>query len=277
MHRAWPAGQGSLRRTLIAAGDGAVVGVGTLFENTFHPRRLMVVVNVAGGWRRRGIGSALFDALAQLGDGRPWLAKITRRDRAGMAFLAGRGFRPAINTLTGVLDPRREPVRVWLATLPAVVPGYRVIPFDDPACPASLAEVALVHAAVYRQFHQWNPPVEEDAAMALAHHCGPDVVAGSHLCAYAGDGLVGAANLIADPFHLGPDRAYLVNAGVVGADRPGARDITAALVRRSLEFAAARDLRVTFEVDDTYVHHQALFELAPVTEIDRDFTIVANG
>lgn len=64
---------------------------------------------------------------------------------------------------------------------------------------------------------------------------------------------------------------------MAGADRPGAHEITAALIRRSLEFAADRGLRVCFEADDTYVPHRTLFERAPAIEVDRDFAIMANG
>lgn len=160
-HRDWPTGAGRLRRTLVAAVDGGLVGAGTLFESAIHPRRPFVIVNVAVEWQRRGIGAALFNALEGLGDGRPWLAKTTRRDLAGRAFLAKRGFRPIVGTLTGLLDPRDDAVRAWLAGLPAAAPPFRLLRFDDPGCATSLAEVALVLAAVYRQFHGWNPPVEE--------------------------------------------------------------------------------------------------------------------
>jgi GNAT superfamily N-acetyltransferase len=272
VHRNWHSSD-LVRRTLVATVSGAVAGVGTIFESTLHPRKLIVTINVAEGWRRRGVGSALFESLERLSDNRPWLTKVTRRDRAGMAFLEKRGFRPVVSTLIGVLDPSLATVRAWMAGLPTSVPGFRVLPLDDPGCKASLAEVALVHAAIYRQFHTWNLPVEENVEAAINHYCGPDTIVGSHLCAYQNDQLVGAANL----FQSDVGEAYLGNVGVVGTERPGAGDLTAVLIRRSLELAAYRGLRVRFEADDTYTPHRALLEGAPVTDSDCDLAIMANG
>ena len=70
--------------------------------------------------------------------------------------------------------------------------------------------------------------------------------------------------------------AYLAHVRVVGPDRPHVHELTAALIRRSLEWAGDAGLRVRFEADEWYAPHLALYETAPAEEVDRDFTILVN-
>lgn len=272
-HRVWQS-DSLIRRTLVATVDGALVGVGTLFESTIHPRMLFVTLNVASGWQRRGLGSRLWAALEALGDDRPWIAKTTRRDPAGMSFLLKRGFEPRVRTLTGLLDPAEPAVKTWLLDLPSAAPDYQITGIEN--APATRAAVALVHAAIYRQAHEWNPPVEESLDAAIAHYCGPNVIEGSQLCVYQGDRLVGAANLIEHPFQPESGEAYLVNLGVVDLPPVAADALTGALIRRSLEFAAKRGLCVRFEADDPHQPFQAWMLHAPASEVDHDFTIMSS-
>lgn len=273
-HRAWPSSR-LIRHTLVATVSDELVGVGTLFESTIHPRMLFVTLNVATGRQRRGIGSQLWAMLEALGDERPWIAKMTRRDHAGMSFLQKRGFKPLVSTLHGLLDPAAPAVQSWIDGLPREVPGYRIVSFED--APAAREAVALVHAAIYRQAHKWNPPIQERVEGALAHYCGPNVLAGSQLCAYHGKQLVGVANLIVHPFEPESGAAYLVNLGVVDLPPADAHTLTGALIRRSLSFAAEHGLRVRFEADDPHQPFQSWLLHAPAAEIDHDFTIMGNA
>jgi GNAT superfamily N-acetyltransferase len=274
MHRVWQAAP-LIRQTLVAAVDDTPIGAGTLFESTIHPRMLMVTLNVAEQWQRQGIGSWLWAALGALGNRRPWLAKLTGRDPAGISFLRRRGFRRLAGTLSGVLDPAQAAVQEWLRRLPEVPAGYRILKID--AAPATLAEVALLHAAIYRQAHGWNPPIEESAAAALAHYCGPNVLPGSQLCVYCGEKLVGAANLIANPFQPSDHEAYLVNLGTVELPPADAELLTGALIRESLRLAAERGLRLRFEADDAHQPFQSWLLHAPAAERDPDFVIMGNS
>lgn len=275
-HRVWPAHAGLIRKSLVASRDGTMCGVGTIFESTLHPARLFLVINVASTWQRQGVGSVLYDALTALGDGRPWLVKATRRDAAGWSFLTRRGYCPLVTTRLGVPDPSLPAVQAWMATLPREVAGYRICQFDEHPDDAELTTVAQVHAAVYRQFHQWNPPVAESDERALAHYCGPTVLAGSHLCVYQGDRLVGAANLFRDPARPTAAEGYLVHLGVIAHDSQDDQLLTAALIRRCLEWAETNGLRVRFEADDTYVPHRAVLAAAPADERDDDFVLFGS-
>jgi hypothetical protein len=260
---------------LVAELQAAIVGVATLFESTIHPCTLFATINVAADRQRQGIGSLLFHELECLGDGRPWLVKITRRDQAGVSFCQKRGFYPLINTLAGVLDPSRAAVERWISKLPAAVPGYEIAPFD--AARTSLADVALIHAAIYRQSHRWNPPVVEQTEAALARFCGPGVIGGSEFCVWRDQQLVGAAHLIANPFQPDPNEAYLVQLGVVDLPPPDTHALTGALVRRALAFAAEQSLYARFEVDDADQPLYAWLSAAPATAVDRDFMALVNG
>ena len=277
VHRVWSENDTLIRHTLVATLEHEVIGVGSLVESTLHPRMLWAAINVAPQWQRCGVGSALYTALEELGDGRPWLIKLTLRDEAGTAFLKERGFyNPRDRSIMGVLDPAKQAVKAWLERLPCDVPGYAFLSLDDPDNPATLEDVARVQARVYAQYHTWNPPVEEPISAALAHYCGPNVIDGSHLCVFEGDQLIGAANLFRHS--LGDSNgAYLAHIGVAGKDRPQAHDLTAALVRRTLEWAAAHDLQVRFEADQEYAPHRATYLTAPAEKVDRDFAIFINA
>lgn len=279
VHRAWPPGGPLIRETLVATVAGEVRGAATLIESTLHPKMLWAAINVAPSWQRRGLGSALYDALLSVSDERPWLVKLTLRDEAGTSFLEKRGFYSprSVRSIMGVLDPRKESVQGWLERLPRDVPGYTFLSLDDPDNPATLEDVARVQASVYRQYHAWNPPVEEPLDRALAHYCGPTVLAGSNLCVFEGETLVGVANLFRHPPESEVGEAYLAHIGVVGRERPQVQELTAALVRRSLEWAQTAGFRVRFEADEAYAPHHALYQSAPADSVDRDFAIYINA
>lgn len=279
IHRAWSSDGSLIRETLVATVAGEVRGVATLIESSLHPQMLWVAINVAPGWQRRGLGSALYDALNFVGDGRPWLIKLTLRDEAGTSFLEKHGFYSprSIRSIMGVLDPQKESVRRWLERIPRDVPGYTFLPLDDPDNPATLEDVARVQALVYRQYHSWNPPAEEPLESALAHYCGPNVLAGSNVCVFEGETLIGAANLFRHPPGSEGGEAYLAHIGIIGKEGPQVQELTGALVRQSLEWAGKAGFRVRFEADEAYAPHHALYASAPADDIDRDFAIYINA
>lgn len=274
-HRDWRDAAPLIRHTLIATVADEVVAAGTIFESMLHPLRLFLAINVVARWQRQGIGSALYGTLATFGDDRPWVVKATKRDLATMNFLERRGFRQIMSSLTGVIDPRADNVREWLASLPREVPGYTLISFDDPACRATPDEVAQVLAEIYTQFHQWNPPstigLERIRELLVS-----GTIPGSMFCVFAGDRLIGASNLFVDnEYHINPNEANISSFGMIGLDQPPA--LTAALLRRSIEFAGECGLLLRFEADESYVPHRGLFETAPTIAIDRDFVAMSNG
>lgn len=277
-HRDWQAdgaSAGLLRRTLVATEDDTVVGAGTLFESTLHPRMYSVVINVARERQRRGIGTMLYDALSRLGSDRPWCAKMTLRDPAGMSFLARRGWHGLVGTLTGLLDPKVEAVTEWMHSLPPAVEGYRIATFGEGDCPANMEEMAGIHARLYAESHYWNPPSPALASRAQAIFC-DEAIEGSQLLAYAGDRVVGAGNLITSPFDPASGEAYMVWVGVLEQELPQSRDVPAALIRRLLEFAARQGLRVRFEVDSTKHPELEILQGSPAAELGDDALLMVS-
>jgi hypothetical protein len=238
---------------------------------------LWAAINVSPTWQNRGVGSALYKRLVDLSDGRPWLVKLTLRDTAGTSFLQKRGFyNPRDRSIMGVLDPQKVAVQQWLEHLPYEVAGFTFLPLDDQSNPATLEDVARIQAQVYAQYHTWNPPVEESVEAAIAHYCGSNVLEGSHLCVFEGEKLIGAANLFQSS--LGDaSEVYLAHIGIFSRDRPNIEELTAALIRRTVEWAAKRDLRVRFEANQEYAPHKAIYLTAPADDVDRDFAIFINA
>jgi hypothetical protein len=153
--------------------------------------------------------------------------------------------------------------------LPKSMDGFHI-----EACPAeSLSEAAMVLAQVYTQFHQWNPPAPFSPERAQEIFCGEAMIPNSLLVMMKGDQMIGAANLMHNPSQPEANEGYLVHVGVIGETDDA---LAAALIRRSIELAAARGLKVRFEADDTYQPHRALFEAAPAEDVDRDFGILCN-
>jgi GNAT superfamily N-acetyltransferase len=273
MHAVWESDL--IRQTLVAEIGGVVVGAGTLFESTIHPRMLFLNINVAPTAQRQGVGTALYDALQALHDARPWQTKMTRRDRAGMAFLTKRGYRVLVTQINGVIDPATDETRAWLATLPAEVPGYRIVPITDEAL---MGDVAQTLFAVYSQYHTWNPPAPLSAERIRQIFLGPTTIPGAVLGVYQGDALIGAATLFIDTITEGAvNDAYLVHLGIVGSDHPASHSLTTALIRREIEIAGNLGMRVRFEADDTYLPHHAILETAPTVMLDRDFVLLCDA
>jgi predicted N-acetyltransferase YhbS len=281
IHKDWrdlASRQHLIRLTLVAVVGGDIVGVGTLFESTYHPLMLNVVINVRPDRQRQGIGTALYRALREAADGRPWTVRLTLRDPAGTGFFARHGFSVLVRTMMGLLDPHEKPVREWMVSLPTAPEGFNIERLDPGTGKVPVEEIALFHAEIYRQFHLWNPPAEFSVERATALFCGEDRIEGSQLGAFEGRKLVGAANLIRNPFDVSRQEAYLVHVGVAERDVSGplAHMLTAALIRSSLLFADDHELKVRFEADSTFVPHWAIFELSPAAQLDADSVLMAD-
>jgi GNAT superfamily N-acetyltransferase len=267
LHGVWPAETTVIRQTLVAVAEETIVGVGTVFENTIHPLRLTIVVNIKPMWQRKGIGLALYNALIPFGDGRAWQAKALRRDAASMAFLLRCGFIPIMTTLTGVIDPADPVVNVWLATL------SKDLPEEYAFTPSGVAdELALLFGAVYRQYHPWSPPAPFSSEQAHELFCGSDLLPWSIMRVTYGGDLVGVGGLYAER----ADEAYLCTVGVVNLPDDVTFSLTERLIHDLIKLAGVYGLRVRFEADAAYWPHYAILATAPAQERDDDFTILAT-
>lgn len=271
----WPVTPGLLRMTLVAERQRTVVGAATIFESTLHPALYIVLINVAPAWQGQGIGTALYDALAQRAADRPWMVKVSANDQRSIRFLERRGFRYATSSLIGVLDPASDSVQRWMHELPSDLSGVRIAALDEQDAPSRLALARMLYQ-LYAQYHRWNPPSDWTDERVLEIFLGPNTIVGSELWLLEGKTPIGAAVLFHEESLAQPDEAYLVHLGVLESQQRDVQPLTALLVRRELELAAMRRLRVRFEADDDYEPQRALYEAAPANQVSRELCVMRN-
>lgn len=227
------------------------------------------MTHVDPGFRRRGVGSALFGRLlAEVAPGvlRPWQSATRANDDAGRAFLARHGFRPLMRTRLGTLDPARVDEATWgtldAATAAATEAGYRIVALPDlPANALPRPSVASLHAEIYRQSHGWNPSavLSEDAAHRL--FLGDDLIPASLFVALADDRPVGVASLRFGENHIDRELGWI---GVANEHRGRAAPLTAALLGRCLTHARAEGRPIRVEVDEADRHLWRLVDGLPI-------------
>jgi GNAT superfamily N-acetyltransferase len=222
------------RRSVVAELDGTVVGAGTIFHGTDHPAHSRADVVVAPAVRRRGIGSALLDALRAQAS-RPLIARVHCDREGAIPFAQASGLELVNRSWEGTLD-------VDLLDLPARV--------DEPP---SLEEAAAFFARWYDETHQWSPPAPKSHEEALALFCGETMVEGSLVGVRRGGALVGAATVSRLEGHL-----RVVWCGGEGVDR---------LLGACVAFASGKGEPLQFEVDEANASfHAAVDELGVLGE-----------
>jgi GNAT superfamily N-acetyltransferase len=259
----------AFRRTLVATSDGRLVGVATAWENPLHPARWRLVAHVDPGLRRRSVGSALFGRLlaevAPCGP-RPWQSATGADDDAGRAFLAHHGFRPLMRTRLGEVNPAALGESVWAAldaaNAAATAAGYHIVALPDLAAGASLRpSLASLHAEIYRQTHNWNPPAALSADDARRLFLGDDLIPESLFVALADDRPVGVASLRRGE---SPEDRELGWIGIGQGHHHRANTLIAALLGRCLTHAQTSSGPVRVEVDEADWHLWRMLDGLPV-------------
>jgi GNAT superfamily N-acetyltransferase len=245
--------------TLVAHQTGEIVGAATARESGRHPTRAELVVTVAPTYRRRKIGTALLQSLAE----RRFLARTRWHDEAGLGFLHAHGFRVVMRNKVALVDP---------VPLKANERGLDIRPAADMA----VEEAAGAMAAQYRAEHaSWAPATEWPLEESVELFCGPFWVRESTVTAYRNGRLVGIGALLGEPVAEAPDELYLVHVGTLDAADPDAERVTRALAIRELEFARARGLRVRIEVDEANGPLWRLLDELPAVE-ESALVLLAN-
>jgi GNAT superfamily N-acetyltransferase len=277
VHRGdWPVVERPKRTSLVVCPESEIVGVGTVFESTLHPRMYLVAINVSRAWQRQGVGSCLYSALAHEASDKPWMVKLSRGDQAGRQFLQKRGFTEVADTWMGVLDPTEAATQVWLADLPGAVNGFEVLPLTECAATVTREQFAHELAQVYAQHHQWNPPSTWPPERVLEVFAGSATIAGSELCLLKDGRLIGAGVLFRDKEVSAPNEAYLVHVGVVDQPPVAAARLTHLLIRHEIEIAGRLKMRVRFEADREYIPHRQAFSSAPLVEVNHELYVMAG-
>lgn len=272
----WPDTPDLLRRSFVAEESSDAVGAGTIIESTLHPAMYVVLINVSPDWQNQGIGTSLYDHLANLASDRPWLVKVCDGDHQSIRFLKRRGFSYVTSSLIGILDPKDDAVEVWQSELPSGISGFRIGGLDESSVGLSRLAMAKMLFRVYAQYHQWNPPGNWSEQQMEDVFLGPNTIVGSEVWAMDGEKPIGAAVLFREEAYSQPNEAYLVHIGVVEQEPQPARRMTAQLIKHEMAFAAEKGLRVRFEADDEYKPHRAFYESSPAIEVNRDLCIMVG-
>ncbi len=250
-------------RTRVADCSGAIVGVGWLWDNPFHPFALRMGILVDSAWRRRGIGTRLFDELvAENRRGLPLIASTWETSAGGIRFLARLGFREIRRTYEPALPLDgfdSDPYRKFAERCGGA--GYRI---------ASLAELAMEQGRnrkvaalceeIYRATHTVNPPGDTDPAAWEALVFEDLVEEGSFVALHGGEY---AAVALLHPGE-GSSEMELGWRGVARDHLEHQRNLVLALTFRQLAYAARCGCRtVRAEVDTTDPWSMLLLEHLP--------------
>jgi hypothetical protein len=269
----------SFRRTLVAVDQGAIVGLGTLWENWLHPARWRVTLHGRPTFWSRSPASAMLAQLRALRpDGRPLQTAFSVVEEAGGEFFQQHGFAPLMRTRRGVLAPdamtRRVAAELDVAMARIKAAGYRV---------ASLAELgsawepvntlAWLHAEVYRLGHRWDLVRPLAAAEAVELFLDPgELLPEAMYLALIGEHPVAVASLRRSG---APSQVDLGWVGALPAVATRDGDLVFALVGRCLRHAALVAWHVLLEVDEADTHLWQLLDQLPVA-LDPDWLTFAE-
>lgn len=245
-------------RTLVAETDG-IVGVATAATNRVHPGRYTAAVEVAGPWRRRGVGSALVAELQRtVPDPRPLATKVGADDIPARGFAASLGAVVYQRCPGAIVDPTSPEVAAWIAAQEAE-PEIAVMSLDH----LSATELGAAFTTQYLWVHAPSSPVGDIEAL----HSAVEEMTGA-MDTELSTGSWRAGRLEAAVFVFGPDGDGPVElvAETMTRDAPNGESSLAAAVARSLQAAAFRGITaVEFDghVDDP--HLAPLVESLPTT------------
>lgn len=149
-------------RVAVDARD-TMIGCASVVHNALHPDRLPCAIEVAPTWRRRGIGTALMDAVKVLrsNDARSLSTKARATDTAATAFLTSQGGVVYQRCPAAVIDAHEPSVRRW-------ADAQRLTGCTD-LTQMSLEQLSEAFSTQYLWTHRsWSPVGDLDALAATA-------------------------------------------------------------------------------------------------------------
>jgi len=240
------------RRSLVACQGDTIVAYGSIFSRPLHPARLRLQVFVSPGSRNNGIGQTLVESLiARIpeNDGRDLQANYWQSDEASAGFWNRLGFAHLMRTRIGTLDPSSLPDADVYA-LPAGVSIATGVELDSDR--AIWGEIVLLHEAIYRRNHRWNPPAPIDLYQATDLFLQPADLIPDALFVALQDGLLDAVASAVASLRPG-GRAGRCELGWIGARDPdlkAAKPVTDLLLHECFVYARARNWLIDIEADD---------------------------
>lgn len=238
--------------TLVATAGGTVVGVASASSSPRHARRF-VSVAVHDAWRRRGTGTALLHALRSRAPdhgGEPWIARVWPHE-GGAAFAGRHGFGKVMRSRAWTVDPADPEVTSWLRQRADGSLPYAVAQ----ATTADTAEISGALGRLYRWTHEsWLPVLDSPDPLIPRP---PDVA----FLARESGRVAGLGLLMRQPQLA--EGSWSMSAGPTDPGLPAASRLTATLLLRCLEAAAAQGGSVIAGYDDSHRHLVPLLEAVP--------------
>ncbi len=247
-----------LFRLVAEATDAGVVAAGRVMHLwwVFHPRHFQMRIEVHPGWRRRGIGSALFEPL--LAELERLGAELVRGDAAAnapdaIAFVEHRGFHEWKRRWESVLDVARANVEPLLdAARRVAASDVTITTYADELARRGDAAAHAVYAADCL-FSSDEPTVSPDGdpwsfeRFAALQLDGPESLHDGHFLALRGDQIVGLSRLNGDA-----RRSDVLHQDLTATHRDyRGRGIAQALKLRTIQYARARGYREIHTSNET--------------------------
>jgi hypothetical protein len=230
-------------------GSERIVGAATLLGSARHPSRYFVVVLVAPEARRRGIGSAIFEALAGLGDGRPLLARVREMDAAGLSFLSAQGFGLLMRSRVGVVDPRDPETAGWISRVPSLLVESAL----------AREELAMAHEEAYTIEHaSWSPTTERPLQESLRLFCGDSWMPDTARVVRRNGRIAAVGGLHGPPLSPAESELFLI-AGTATGDEAALR----AVIATELDLGRSLHATISIEADDANPELAAILDELP--------------
>lgn len=257
--------------TLVAEVDGALIGIGRLWENGLHPARWRLSLHGDPPFWAQDVAASLVGELRRMrSDPRPLQAATSARNERACASYQEYGLPLLMRTRLGVLPRGAIPESVALdfetarqriaQTSVRVVPLPAIYRMKD-----SYIQLARLHAAIYAQGHAWDPVrdlTDEEAAEIFLES--EDLVPEATFIGLEKRRMIAVSSL------RRPDISGSVDLGWTGAviaDQQRRRDLVYTLVGACLTYAAVEELPVSFEVDEA---DQIMRELLARLPVERE-------
>ncbi len=259
--------------TLVGEVHGRVVAAGSIVVQ--EPRD-HIYLHVAPGFRDRGLGEALFEALDSAHAARSYMTR-EYGDPELVDMYESLGFQAVLRVTEGRIDPEEPATGAW-------IDGVMAAPTDDLSVVAIDAqelvtpiEVARLFDRVFKKTDSWAAtfPHSDARALELFVSHGDERVMPT-CCAFVGGRLVGAASLgepWGPPFEEDPG-AHLGWLAVEDAGLIDANNVAEALVAHGLDTARQQGLDVHIEAPKEHPLLHACVWAIPGADLEEGLTVL---